>query len=130
MVSLDEKLAALAARGGERRVYFGSSGTEAIEAAIKMARYATGRDKFIAFLGSFHGRTMGSLSLTASRSVQRKGFGTLLAGVFHAPYPNPYRTGQTPEEAAAASLRFIEDTLFRHLVSPDEVAGLIVEPVQ
>ena len=97
---------------------------------MELARYATGRDKFIAFLGSFHGRTMGSLSLTASRSVQRKGFGTLLGGVFHAPYPNPYRTGQTPEEAAAASLRFIKDTLFRHLVSPDEVAGLIVEPVQ
>jgi len=130
MVQLAEKLGRIAPGDVPRRVYFGNSGTEATEASMKLARYTTGRDKFIAFLGSFHGRTMGSLSLTASRSVQRKGFGTLLAGVFHAPYPNPYRTGQTPEEAAAASLRFIEDTLFRHLVSPDEVAGLIVEPVQ
>src|SRR5437763_5101122 len=86
MVTLAEKLAALAPGGGERRVYFGNSGTEAIEAAIKMARYATRRDKFIAFLGAFHGRTMGSLSLTASKAVQRRGFSPLLSGVTHIPY--------------------------------------------
>src|SRR5438477_7186592 len=74
MVALAEKLAAVAPGGLERRVYFGNSGTEAIEAAIKLARYSTGREKFIAFLGGFHGRTMGSLALTASKSVQRRGF--------------------------------------------------------
>ena len=74
-----------------KKVYFGNSGTEAIEAAIKLARYHTRRDKIIAFHGCFHGRTLGALSLTASKAVQRKGFGALLAGVFHIPYPNSYR---------------------------------------
>ena len=132
MVTLAEKLAAIAPGDVARRVYFGNSGTEAIEAAIKLARYTTGRDKLIAFYGAFHGRTLGSLSLTASKSVQRKGFGSLLAGVFHAPYPDPYRrqSGQSPEDCAMASIRFIEDTLFRTTVSPDEVAAIFVEPVQ
>src|SRR5262249_4117020 len=113
-----------------RKVYFGNSGTEATEASIKLARYATGRDKLIAFFGGFHGRSIGSLSLTASRNVQRKGFGTLLSGVFHAPYPDSYRSGKTPAEAAAESLTFIEDTLFRTIVPPEEVAAIILEPVQ
>ena len=81
MVDLAEKLQSLVPGGGPRRVYFGNSGTEAIEASLKMARYHTGRDKFIAFLGGFHGRTMGALSLTGSKSVQKKGFGPLLPGV-------------------------------------------------
>ncbi len=132
MVELAEKLAAHAPGGLERRVYFGNSGTEAIEAALKLARHATGRDKVIAFYGCFHGRTMGSLSLTASKSVQRAGFGSLLAGVFHAPYPYPYRAepGQSPEDCARASIRFIEDTLFRCIVPPEDVAAIFVEPVQ
>ena len=132
MVELAEKLAASAPGGLPRRVYFGNSGTEAIEAAIKLARYATGREKIIAFYGSFHGRTMGSLSLTASKSVQRKGFGSLLSGVFHAPYPNPYRAmpGQSAEECAAASIRYIEDQLFRAVAAPEDVAAIFVEPVQ
>lgn len=132
MVDLAEKLAAIAPGDVPRRVYFGNSGTEAIEAAIKLARYTTGRDKLIAFHGCFHGRTLGSLSLTASKSVQRKGFGALLGGVFHAPYPNPYRRaqGQTVEDCALDSIRFIEDQLFRALVPPDEVAAIFVEPVQ
>ncbi|MGH9709387.1 MAG: aminotransferase class III-fold pyridoxal phosphate-dependent enzyme, partial [Candidatus Acidiferrales bacterium] len=91
MVELAEKLASIAPGKDAKRVYFGNSGTEAIEAAMKLARYHTKRDKFIAFYGCFHGRTMGSLSLTASKSVQRKGFGPLLGGVAHIPYPNPYR---------------------------------------
>ena len=91
MVTLAERLAAVAPGDAPRRVYFGNSGTEAIEAAIKMARYHTGRDKFIAFFGAFHGRTIGSLSLTASKSVQRKGFGPLMPGVTHIPYPYCYR---------------------------------------
>ena len=91
MVDLAEKLAASAPGDTPHRVYFGNSGTEAMEAAIKLARYHTRREKIIAFYGCFHGRTMGSLSLTASKAVQRTGFGTLLAGVFHVPYPNSYR---------------------------------------
>ncbi len=80
MVQLAEKLASLAPGDAERRVYFGNSGTEAMEAAIKMARYHSGRDKFIAFLGAFHGRTMGALSLTARRPVQRRGFQSIHGG--------------------------------------------------
>ena len=89
--NLAERLAAVAPGKEAKKVYFGNSGTEAIEAAIKLARYHTRRDKIIAFHGCFHGRTLGALSLTASKAVQRKGFGALLAGVFHIPYPNSYR---------------------------------------
>lgn len=127
MVELAERLARLAPGRGTHRVYFGNSGTEAMEAAIKLARYVTGRDKFLAFYGGFHGRTMGSLSLTASRSRQRQGFGPLLAGVFHAPYPDSYRNGLADGER---SIRFIKDTLFRQVLPPEEVAAIIVEPVQ
>jgi 4-aminobutyrate aminotransferase len=132
MVELGEKLAAIAPGREAKRVYFGNSGTEAIEAAIKLARSHTGRDKFIAFHGCFHGRTMGALSLTASKAVQRKGFGTLLADVFHAPYPNTYRGvyGGHPENASADALSYIEDELFKHLVNPEEVAAIFIEPVQ
>ena len=132
MVTLAEKLVATAPGNTDHRVYFGNSGTEVIEAAIKLARYATGRDKFIAFHGCFHGRTIGALSLTASKAVQRKGFGTLLSGVFHAPYPNPYRRrpGQSIEDCAMDSIRFIEDQLFRCIVPPEEVAAIFLEPVQ
>ncbi|MGC1913000.1 MAG: aminotransferase class III-fold pyridoxal phosphate-dependent enzyme, partial [Candidatus Acidiferrales bacterium] len=92
----------------------------------------TKRDKLIAFHGSFHGRTMGALSLTASRSVQRKGFGTLLAGVFHMPFPDTYRGtyGIRPENASADCLGYLENELFRRLVDPEEVAGIFIEPIQ
>jgi 4-aminobutyrate aminotransferase len=132
MVELAEKLASIAPGKSAKRVYFGNSGTEATEAAMKLARYHTRRDKFIAFHGCFHGRTMGSLSLTASKAVQRRHFGTLLAGVFHAPYPNTYRGahGMRPEHAAADALEFIEGELFKRLVDPQEVAGIFVEPIQ
>ncbi len=124
MVTLGERLAATLP--GPRRVYFGNSGTEAIEAALKLARYATRRDKFVAFLGAFHGRTMGALSLTASKAVQRRGFGALLPGVFHAPYPDRFRRG---EHAADESIEAIE-RLFRTVAPPEEVAAIVVEPVQ
>src|SRR5258706_3301527 len=88
MVDLAERLAAVAPGKEPKKVFFGNSGTEAIEAAIKLARYHTRRDKIIAFYGCFHGRTLGSLSLTASKAVQRKGFGSLLAGGFFFPYPD------------------------------------------
>src|SRR5262249_54380643 len=116
MVQLAEKLAAIAPLGDHaRRVYFGNSGTEAIEAAIKLARYHTGRDKFIAFHGGFHGRTLGALSLTASKVVQRRKFGPLVPGVFHAQFPDSYRRpeGVTPEDHAVSCVHAIEEYLFK-----------------
>jgi 4-aminobutyrate aminotransferase len=132
MVELAEKLAAIVPGGVPRRVYFGNSGAEAIEAAMKLARYHTGRDKFIAFSGAFHGRTLGALSLTGSKVVQRKGFGPLIPGVFHALYPDSYRRpeGLTAEDHAVACVRWIENELFRTLLPPEEVAGIVVEPIQ
>ncbi len=132
MVQLAEKLAALAPGGGDRRVYFGNSGTEAIECAIKAARYHTGKDKFVAFLGSFHGRTMGSLSFTASKYVQRKNFGNLLPGVHHVPYANCYRCvyGKQPDTCNVECLKYVEQTLFRHILPAEETAAILFEPVQ
>jgi 4-aminobutyrate aminotransferase len=132
MVQLAEKLASIAPGVGPHRVYFGNSGTEATEAAMKLARYHTGRDKFIAFTGSFHGRTMGALSLTGSRVVQRKGFGPLVPGVYHAQFPDPYRRpdDMTADDYAVSCVRFIEDELFRTIVPAEEVAGIVVEPIQ
>lgn len=134
MVELAEKLARLAPGGPAvpRRVYFGNSGTEAVEAAIKMARYHTGRDKFIAFYGSFHGRTMGSLSLTGSKAIQKKGFGQLLGGVHHIPYANCYRCAynKTPDTCAVECVKVLEDTVFRHVLPPNEVAAIMLEPIQ
>lgn len=132
MVQLAEQLAALAPGGGARRVYFGNSGAEAIEAAIKMARYHTGRSQMIAFFGGFHGRTLGALSLTASKSVQRKGFAPLVPGVHHVPYPYCYRCayGKTPDDCAVECVKAIEDRLFKTILPAEEVAAIVVEPVQ
>ncbi|MGH9725644.1 MAG: acetyl ornithine aminotransferase family protein, partial [Candidatus Acidiferrales bacterium] len=132
LVELAEKLGAIAPGKEAKRVYFGNSGAEAVEAAIKLAKYHTKRDKLIAFHGAFHGRTMGALSLTASRSIQRKGFGTLLSGVFHMPYPDTYRGtfGIRPEQASADCLSYLENELFRRRVDPEEVAGIFIEPIQ
>jgi 4-aminobutyrate aminotransferase len=132
MVELAEKVATIAPGGVARRVYFGNSGTEAIEAAMKLARYHTGRDKFIAFRGAFHGRTLGALSLTGSKVVQRKGFGPLVPGVFHAQFPDPYRCPAriTPEDHAVNCVRAIEEELFRTTLPAEEVAAMVVEPVQ
>ncbi|HKD64899.1 MAG TPA: acetyl ornithine aminotransferase family protein [Candidatus Acidoferrales bacterium] len=132
LVELAEKLASIAPGKEAKRVYFGNSGAEAIEAAIKLVKYHTKRDKLIAFHGAFHGRTMGALSLTASRSIQRKGFGTLLSGVFHMPFPDTYRGtyGIRPEFASADCLSYLENELFRRRVDPEEVAGIFIEPIQ
>jgi 4-aminobutyrate aminotransferase len=131
-VRLAEELAAITPIQGGVRSFFGNSGTEAIEACLKLARYTTGRQNIIAFFGAFHGRTMGSLSLTASKAIQRRGFGPLLPGVYHAPYPDRYRCplGTTPETVSAACVDFIEHQLLTQLVSPDEVAAIVVEPIQ
>jgi 4-aminobutyrate aminotransferase len=132
MVELAEKLASIAPGKEPKRVYFGNSGAEAVEAAIKLAKYHTKRDKLVAFHGAFHGRTIGALSLTASRAVQRKGFGTLLSGVFHMPFPDTYRGtyGVRPETASADCLSYLENELFRRRVDPEEVAGIFIEPIQ
>ena len=131
-VRLGEELSAIAPMKGPHRSFFGNSGTEANEAALKLAKYYTKRANVIAFFGAFHGRSMGSLSLTASKITQRKGFGPLLAGTYHAPYPDSYRRppNHSPESWAVECLSFIEDQLFMHVVSPDEVAAVIVEPIQ
>lgn len=114
-----------------KRVFYSNSGAEAVEAAIKLARYATGRDKLIAFHGCFHGRTMGSLSLTASKAVQRKGFGALLSGVFHVPYPNPYRCpfGAGSHDCGDDCIEHLEHVVFHKLADPEEVAAVFIEPV-
>jgi len=115
---------------GPHRSFFSNSGTEANEAALKLAKYATGRHNVIAFFGAFHGRSMGSLSLTASKVRQRQGFGPMVPGVYHAPYPDTYRSGLSPDATVDRCIDFIEGQLFVHLVSPDEVAAIVVEPIQ
>jgi 4-aminobutyrate aminotransferase len=115
MPRLAQKLESLMPDGKAWRCFFGNSGTEAIEAAMKLARYATGRWQFIAFHSSFHGRTMGSLSLTSSKPVQRKGFGPLIPGVTHVSF---------------GDCDYLEDIVFKTTVNPGEVAAIIVEPIQ
>jgi 4-aminobutyrate aminotransferase len=131
-VDLAERLTALAPGRTEKRVFFTNSGTEAVEAAFKLARFTTRRHHVLAFSGSFHGRTMGALSLTGSKSIQRAGFGPLVPGVAHAPFPNPYRPplGSTAATAAAAVLHFIENDLFGRVLPPEDVAAVFVEPFQ
>jgi len=131
-VRLGEVMSEVAPFSGPKRSFFANSGTEANEAAIKLARYSTKRYGIIAFLGSFHGRTLGSLSLTSSKAIQRKGFGPPVAGTYHTPYATCYRcpVGQRPESCQAECLNFLEDQILVHLVSPDEVAAVVVEPIQ
>ena len=104
--------------GGRARTYLGNSGTEVVEASIKLARYATGRPYVVAFLGAFHGRTYGSVSLTASKAKYHAGFGPLLPGVFHAPF------------GRVEDLRWFDEVLFERLAPANEVAAIIVEPIQ
>lgn len=132
MVELAERLAGVAPGKDPKKVYFGNSGTEAIEAAIKLARYHTHRDKLIAFYGCFHGRTLGALSLTASKPIQRKGFGALLPGVFHIPYPNSYRCpyGNPSPCNCVEAATILEREIFKRIVDPEEVAAVFIEPIQ
>ena len=128
-VQLAEQMAAIVPIPGDVKSFFGNSGTEATEAAIKLARHATGRQNIIAFLGSFHGRT---LALTSSKATQRKGFGPLMPGVYHAPYADCYRcpVNLEPETCGAECLNFVDEQIFVHLVAPEEVAAVVVEPIQ
>ncbi len=117
---------------GTKRVFFGNSGAEAIECAIKLAKYHTGRKRFIAFYGAFHGRTTGALSLTASKAAQKERFFPLMDGVTHVPYGYCYRCpyGQTYGSCKMECVSFIEDTVFKTTVPPGEVAAIFVEPIQ
>jgi 4-aminobutyrate aminotransferase len=134
LTDLAEKLSAVAPMPGPHKFFYGNSGAEAIECAMKIARYHTGRQNIIAFLGAFHGRTMGALSLTASKPQQKRRFGPLVPGVTHVRYPYAYRgcTGG-PQEQEAFSLgcaRYIEEKLFKTILPPEEVAAIFVEPIQ
>jgi 4-aminobutyrate aminotransferase len=119
---------------GPHKFYYGNSGAEAVECALKLARYHTGRPNIIAFLGAFHGRTMGAVSLTASKPQQKRRFSPLMPGVTHVRYPYAYRgcSGGPQEEEAFAlgCARFIEEKLFRTVLPPEEVAAIFVEPIQ
>jgi 4-aminobutyrate aminotransferase len=134
MVTLAERLSKIAPMPGPHRIYYGNSGAEAIEAALKLARYHTKRQNVIAFFGAFHGRTMGALSLTASKPQQKRRFGPGVPGVTHVRYPDVYRGceggAQDAEAFALGCARFIEDKLFKTILAPEEVAAIFVEPVQ
>jgi len=132
MTKLAERLTRIAPMPGPHRFYYGNSGTEAIECALKLARYHSKRQQIIAFQGAFHGRTMGALSLTASKPQQRRRFAPLVPGVTHVPYPNIYRRpkGTDATQYAIDCARFIEEKVFGSTVPPEEVAAIFVEPVQ
>jgi 4-aminobutyrate aminotransferase len=131
-IALAEKLASLAPGEGTKRVYFGNSGAEAVEAAFKLARWHTKRELNIAFFGAFHGRTMGALSLTASKTVQKKHYNPLVPGITHIPYAYCYRCAYnlTYPQCHLYCVQWVEDTLFRTTVPAEEVAAIFVEPIQ
>ncbi len=131
--ALAEKLVQVTPGDFAKKVHYGNSGAEAMEAALKAAIYATGRDKFIAFRGAFHGRTFGTLSLTASRAAQRRGFGPQALDVTHVPYANPIRfplERRAGESVGQRVARYIEQTIFKTTVAPEDCAAIVVEPVQ
>ena len=132
MVELVEKLSRLAPGAGAKRVFLTNSGTEAIEAAFKLARFATKRKHAIAFLGAFHGRTMGSLSLTASRASHRAQFSPLVPDVHHVPYGKCHPCAYHLEYGACGieCVNYLEKVIFRQEVTPEEVAAIFVEPIQ
>jgi 4-aminobutyrate aminotransferase len=134
MPRLAERLSAIAPMPGPHRFFFGNSGAEAVECALKLARYHTGRQNIISFLGAFHGRTMGALSLTGSKPQQKRRFSPLVSGVHHVRYPYVYRgcSGDVREQEAFAldCARYIEDRLFKTILPPEEVAAIILEPIQ
>src|ERR1700756_2964549 len=134
LVTLAERLSKIAPMPGPHRVYYGNSGAEAVECAFKLARYHTGRQQVIAFFGAFHGRTMGALSLTASKPQQKRRFSPMVPGVTHIRYPDVYRGGagspQDAEKFALGCARYIEEKLFKTILAPEEVAAIFVEPIQ
>lgn len=132
MITLAERLSKVAPMQGPHKFYYGNSGAEAVEAALKLARYHTRRQWVIAFYGAFHGRTMGALSLTCSKAQQRRRFSPLVPGVVHVPYPNLYRRpeGTDAAEYSRQCARYIEEWVFRTEVPPEECAAIVVEAFQ
>jgi 4-aminobutyrate aminotransferase len=132
MTELAQKLSQIAPMKGPHRVHYCNSGAEAIEGALKLARYHTRRQYIIAFYGAFHGRTMGALALTCSKAQQRRRFAPLMPGVVHVPYPNLYRKpeGQSADDYCREMIGYIEDTVFRTEVPPEECAAIVIEPIQ
>jgi len=134
LTDLAARLSAVAPMPGPHKFFYGNSGAEAIECALKLARYHTGRQNVISFLGAFHGRTMGALSLTGSKPQQKRRFSPLVPGVTHIRYPYTYRgcTGGPQEEEAFAlgCARYIEEKLFKTILPPEEVAAVFIEPIQ
>ncbi len=133
MVELAEKLDEISPMEEAVVTFMTNSGTEAVETAIKLARYHTGRSNFIGFTGAFHGRTMGAVTFTASKASYHGGFYPLMNGVVHAPFPNPYRPileRASGESYGETVVRYIEDQIFKQIVPPDEVAAILVEPIQ
>ena len=132
-IALAEKLAKIAPWSGPSACFMTNSGTESVESAIKLARYHTGSTEFIGFLGAFHGRTMGAVSFTASKAHYKNGFFPLMNGVVHVPFPNPYRPvlqrrpGMGQGETVVA---FIEDEILGRLMPGEDVAGILIEPIQ
>lgn len=129
-IRLAEKMNELAPMGEPAMSFFAQSGTESVEGALKLARFVTGRPRFIGFLGGFHGRTMGSLSFTSSKYTQQKGFFPTMPGVTHVPYPNNYRPLFAGPDQGEAVLNYIENVLFTSNVPPSEVAAILIEPIQ
>ncbi len=131
-IALAEKLASLVPGKEGKKVYFGNSGAEAVEAAFKLARWHTQRELNLAFYGAFHGRTMGALSLTASKTIQKKHYNPLVPGITHIPYAYCYRCPYNLRhpQCRLQCVQWVEETLFRTTVPPDEVAAIIVEPIQ
>ena len=131
-IALAEKLASLALGKGPKKVYFGNSGAEAVEAAFKLARYHTRRELNIAFFGAFHGRTMGALSLTASKTIQKKNYYPFVPGITHIPYAYCYRCPYNLRypKCGLECVHWVEDTLFRTTMPPEDVAAIFVEPIQ
>ncbi|HXF39837.1 MAG TPA: acetyl ornithine aminotransferase family protein [Blastocatellia bacterium] len=131
--ALAEKLTQVTPGSFAKKVHYGNSGAEAMEGALKAVMYATGRNKFIAFRGAFHGRTFGTLSLTASRAAQRRGFGPQALDVTHVPFANPIRFPLTRNEGESVGqrvARYIEQTIFKTTVAPEDCAAIVVEPIQ
>ncbi|MEM4717777.1 MAG: acetyl ornithine aminotransferase family protein [Desulfurococcaceae archaeon] len=135
-VMLAKKLVSIAPGGFPKKVFYSNSGTEANEAAVKLVRQSSNRRFILAFYGGFHGRTMGSLALTASKNTQKKGVFPWMPGVIHVPYPNPFRNPwhidgyENPGELVNRVLEFIEDLVFDKYIPPEEIAAAISEPIQ
>jgi len=131
-INLAEKLCEVTPGRFDKKVYFGNSGAEAVEAAVKLSKWHTRKQRFIAYISAFHGRTLGALSFTASKTVQRSHFFPMVPGVTHVPYPNCYRCPfkLSYPDCDYWCVDFIDEMVLQKYVPPEEVAGIVVEPIQ